>query len=133
MTGKSNKQILNIYIRRNLQIIKNSQTKCVKNKWFRSSLVFDTISLRQISPFTQSLWCFETNGHLPPKIKWSTVQKRSTQGYTLWTTQCLFLSLWHNMNAHWESFLKSGFLWMRDYENLYITEQTLCFNDNYYA
>ena len=44
-----------IYIRRNLQIIKNSHTKCVKDEWFRSSLVFDTIFLKQISPLTQSL------------------------------------------------------------------------------
>ena len=35
-----------IYIRINLQIIKNSQTKCMKNEWFRSSIVFDTISLK---------------------------------------------------------------------------------------
>ena len=52
-----------IYIRRNLQIIKNSQTKCVKDKWFRSSLVFDTISLKQISPLTRSviLWDSQTS------------------------------------------------------------------------
>ena len=48
MIGKSNKQVLNIYIKRNLQITKNSQTKCVKDEQFRSSLVFDTISLKQI-------------------------------------------------------------------------------------
>ena len=58
----------------------NSQTKCVKNEWFRSSLVFDIISLKQISPLTQLLWCFETHRHLPPKIKWSTVWRKSTQG-----------------------------------------------------
>ena len=96
-----------------MQIIKNSQTKCVKDEWFRSSLVFDTISLKQISPFTQSLWCFETHERLPPRIKWSTAQKRSTQGHALQTTQCLFLSLWHKMKckkySHLESFLKSGF------------------------
>ena len=97
-----------IYIRRNLQIIKNSQTKCVKNECFRSGLVFDTISLKQISPLTQSLLCFKTHGRLPPRIKWSTTWKRSTQGRALRTTQCLFLSLWHKMNAqkysHCESF-----------------------------
>ena len=82
-----------------MQIIKNSQTKCVKDEWFRSSLVFDTISLKQISPFTQSLWCFETHERLPPRIKWSTAQKRSTQGHALQTLQCLFLSLWHKMKC----------------------------------
>ena len=55
MIGKSNKQVLNIYIKRNLQITKNSQTKCVKDEQFRSSLVFDTISLKQIFALTQSV------------------------------------------------------------------------------
>ena len=88
----------------------------MKDEWIRSSLVFDTISLKQISLLTQSLWCFKTHRRLPPRIKWSTTRKRSTQGHTLRTTQCLFLSLWHKMNAqkysHSESFfffLKSSF------------------------
>ena len=62
-----------------LQIIKNSQTKCVKDEWFRSSLVFDTISLKQISLLTQFmvLWDSRTSA---PRIKWSTTRRRSTQG-----------------------------------------------------
>ena len=90
---------LHIYIWRNLQIIKNSQTKCVKDELFRSSLVFDTIFLKQISPLTQLLWYFETHKCLPPGIKWSTTRKRSTQGCALRTTQCLFLSFWHKMKC----------------------------------
>ena len=98
-----------------MQIIKNSPTKCVKDEWFRSSLVFDTFSLKQISPLTQSLWCFKTRGHLPPKIKWFTARKWSTQGLALRTTQCLFLSLWHKMKCTKKNiltrrvFLKSSF------------------------
>ena len=95
-----------------MQIIK-TQTKCVKDEWFRSSLVFDTISLKQISPFTQSLWCFKTHERLPPRIKWSTTRKWSTQCRVLQTTQYLFLSLCYKMKctkySHWESFLKSSF------------------------
>ena len=50
-------------MRRNLQIIKNSQTKCLNDEWFRSSLVFDTISLKQILSLTQSmvLWDSQTS------------------------------------------------------------------------
>ena len=55
MIDKSNKQVLNIYIKRNLQITKNSQSKCVKDEQFKSSFVFDTISLKQIfAPHTIS-------------------------------------------------------------------------------
>ena len=48
-----------------MQIIKNLQTKCMKDKWFRSSFEFDTISLKQILPLTQSVvlwnsWTFAT-------------------------------------------------------------------------
>ena len=43
--------------------IKNSQTKCIKDEWYRSNIVFDTIFLKQISPFTQSmvLWDLRTS------------------------------------------------------------------------
>ena len=107
----------------------------MKNEWFRSSLVFDTISLKQISPLTKSLWCFETHGRLPLKIKWSTARKRSTQSRALRTTQCLFLSLWHKMNAQniltiLEFFLKSSLSWMRDYEIIRNLKLKHCFRDN---
>ena len=62
--------------------------------------LFELSSLKQISPLTQSLWCFETHRRLPPRIKWSAVRKQSTQGRALRTTQCLFLSLWHKMKMH---------------------------------
>ena len=124
-----------IDLRRNRQIIKNSQTKCMKDEWFRSSLVFDIISLKQISPLTQSLWCFETHGRLPPRIKWSTTRKRSTQGRALRTTQCLFLSLWHKMNAQniltMRVFLKKKKnSWMRDHEIIHNFKLKHCFKDN---
>ena len=123
------------YIKRNLQIIKNSQTKYMKNEWFRSSLVFDTISLKKISPLTQSLWCFKTHGRLPPGIKWSTGRKQNTQGRVLQTTQCLFLSLWHKMNAQniitRRVFSKSFFSWRRDYEIIRNLKLKHCFRDNY--
>ena len=57
----------------------------MKDEWFRSSLVFDTISLKLILCLMQSLWCFETHGSPPLRIKWSIAQKRSTQ-------DCV----WHN-------------------------------------
>ena len=38
-----------------MQIIKNSQTKCMNDEWYRSNLMFDTISFKQISPLTQSV------------------------------------------------------------------------------
>ena len=130
---------INIYCiyKRIYNIIKNLQTKCMKNEWIRSSFVLDTISLKQISPFTQSLWCFETRGHLPHRIKWFIAWKWSTQGRVLQTTQCLFLSLWHKMKhkifSGGEFFFLSCFLWMRDYELLYVTKQVLCFSNNCYA
>ena len=73
MISKSNK-----YIKRNLQIIKNSQTKCLKDKWFRSSLVFDTISLKQISLLTQSvvLWDLPTSA-FQDKMIYSTEKKHT--------------------------------------------------------
>ena len=77
------------------------------------SLVFDTISLKRISPLTQSLWHFETHKRLPPRIKWSTARKLSTQGCALQTTQCLFLSLWHKLNAQKYSHFESFFLFLK--------------------
>ena len=41
----------------------------------------------------------QCHGRLAPWIKLSIARKRSTQGRALRTTQCLFLSLWHKMNA----------------------------------
>ena len=119
-----------------MQITKNSQTKCVKDEQFRSSLVFDTISLKHISSLTQLLWCFETHRCLPPKIKWSATWKRSTQDRALRTTQCLFLSLWHKMTAQKyltrKIFLrKNSFSWMRDYEIIRNLKLKHCFRDNY--
>ena len=118
-----------------MQIIKNSQTKCVKDEWFRSSLMFDIIFLKQISPHTQSLWCFETHGRLPPRIKWSIAWKWSTQDCALQTTLCLFLSLWQKMNAQniltiGEFFLKVLFLWMKDYEIIRNLKLKHCFRDS---
>ena len=58
--------------------------KKINNAWkdeqLRSSLVFYTISLKQISPLTLSLWCFETLGCLPPRIKWSNNMKMKHSG-----------------------------------------------------
>ena len=51
-----------------------------KDEQLRSSLVFYTISLKQISPLTLSLWCFETLGRLPPRIKWSNSTKMKHSG-----------------------------------------------------
>ena len=111
-------------MRRNLQIIKNSQTKCVKDEWFKSSLVFDTISLKQIPPLTQSLWCFETHGYLLPRIKWSTTRKWSTQGCALRITQCLFLSLWHKMKMH-KIFSPGEFFWKSSFYEWTMKNYTL--------
>ena len=117
-----------IYIWRNLQIIKNSQTKCVKDEWFKSSFVFDTISLKKISPLTQSLWCFETHGRLPPRIKWSIAWKWSTQDCALQTTLCLFLSLWHKMKCT-KIFSLLEFFWKVVFMNERLWKIIRCWTD----
>ena len=118
-----------------LQIIKNSQTKCVKDEWFRSSLVFDTISLKQISLLTQFmvLWDSRTSA---PKIKWSTTRRRSTQGpYSMNYSMSLSLSL-TQMNAQ-KKFLSRRVIKKKKKKNhewgtmyIYITKQTHCFRNN---
>ena len=79
------------------------------------------------------MWYFKTHGHLLSRIKWSIARKRSTQGRALWTTQCLFLSLWHKMNVQniltRRVFSKSSFSWMRDYEVIRNLKLKHCFRD----
>ena len=94
-----------------------------KDEQLRSSLVFYTISLKQISPLTLSLWCFETRGRLPPKIKLSNITKKKhsklcSTNYSM----PLSLSLTQKMNeqkSHYESFFwKVLISWMRDHETI---------------
>ena len=139
-TNKYNKQILNINNKKsaNNWRLTDQMLEMMNNAWkneqLRSSLVFYTISLNQISPLTLSLWCFETRGRLPPRIKWSSARKRSIQGHALRTTQCLFLSLWHKMNAQniltERVFSKKYFLWMWDNETIRNLKLKHCFRDN---
>ena len=130
MISKSNK-----YIKRNLQIIKNSQTKCLKDKWFRSSLVFDTISLKQISLLTQSvvLWDLPTSA-FQDKMIYSTEKKHTRSvlcellyvSFSLFDSKCtknifsleefffFFLNLFHKWGTM----------------HIYVTEQTHYFKNN---
>ena len=65
-------------MRRNLQLIKNLQAKCVKDKWFKSSLVFDIISLKQISPLTQSVVLWDSRASASQgKMIYSTEKKHT--------------------------------------------------------
>ena len=130
MISKSNK-----YIKRNLQIIKNSQTKCLKDKWFRSSLVFNTISLKQISLLTQSvvLWDLPTSAS-QDKMIYSTEKKHTRSvlcellyvSFSLFDSKCtknifsleefffFFLNLFHKWGTM----------------HIYVTKQTHYFKNN---
>ena len=134
MVGKINKYW--IYINRNMQIIKDSQTKCVKgwtieikscvwHNLLKAYFVLHTI----IVVFWDS-WTSASQD----KMIFSTKTKH-TRSCSANYSMPLSLSLtqkWMNKKySHWERFLwKILFSWMRDNENLYVTEQAFCFSDN---
>ena len=108
-----------------MQTIEESQTRCLKGWTMRSSLVFYTISLKQISPLTLSLWCFEIRGRLPPKIKWSNDMKMKHLG-SCSTNYSMPLSLsltqMNELKSHWESFLRKKVLFHEwEIMKLYVT------------
>ena len=107
-----------------------------KDKQLRSSLVFYTISLKQISPLTLSLWCFETRGRLPPRIKWSNIMKKK-HSRSCSTNYSMSLFLSHKMNepkiSLGEFSLKSSFSWINDNETIRNLKLKHCFRDDYCA
>ena len=127
--GKSNKQILNINNKKftNNWRLTDQMLERINTAWkykqLRSSLVFYTISLKQISPLTLSLWCFKTRGRLPPKIKWSNSMKKKhsrlcSTNYSMPLSLSLTQNEWIKI-SHLESFLwKVLISWMRDNETI---------------
>ena len=105
-----------------------------KDEQLRSSLMFYTIFLEQVSYLTQSLWCFETHGRLPPRIKWSNSTK-TKHSRSCSTNYSMPLSLsWLKMNEQKISLSERFFFFMNERQwKIYITEQTFCFSDNYCA
>ena len=73
----------------------------MKDKWFRSSLIFDTISLKQISPLTQFVVLLDSRTSASQdKIIYSTEKKhtRSVLYELLYVSFSLFDSKWMHKN-----------------------------------
>ena len=116
---------MNIYNKRLTNKMFERMNNAWKDEQLRSSLVFYTISLKQILSLTQSLWCFETCGHLLFRIKWST-RTKTKQSRSCSTNYSMSLSLFLTQNEwikniltlivfFWKKFF-FFFSWMRDYE-----------------
>ena len=111
----------------------NIQIKCVKDEWFRSSLVFDIISLKQILLLTQSmaLWDSQTSTS-QNKMIYNTEKKhiRSVFYELLYVSFSLFDS---NECTKYFLFARvSPKLFFHEWETMkiYITEQTHYFINN---